>query len=86
MAGRWNGSPEPVAPIAISGDNITIKNVTISFDLSAASSLKRDIFPGNLERLDIAARFDADNECYGWNNEAYFSDPQWRNSKWQLKL
>jgi len=85
MVGRWSGSPEPVAPIAISGDNITIKNVTISFDLSAASILKRDIFPGNLERLDVAARFDNDNECYGWNNEAYFSRPQWRNPKWQLQ-
>jgi hypothetical protein len=85
MVGRWSGSPEPVAPIAISGDNITIKNVTISFDLSAASVLKRDIFPGNLERLDVAARFDDDSECYGWNNEAYFSSPRWRNPKWKLQ-
>ncbi len=85
MVGRWSGSPEPVAPIAISGDNITINNVTISFDLSAASVLKRDIFPGNLERLDVVARFDNDSDCYGWNNEAYFSNPQWRNPKWQLK-
>jgi hypothetical protein len=85
MVGRWSGSPEPVAPIAISGDNITISNVTISFDFSAASVLKRDIFPGNLERLDVVARFDNDSECYGWNNEAYFSNPQWRNPKWQLK-
>ena len=85
MVGRWSGSPEPVPPIAISGENITIKNVTISFDLSAAAFLRRDIFPGNLERLDVAARFDNDNECYGWNSEAYFSKPQWRNPKWQLQ-
>jgi|GEM_PF-6151443 len=37
------------------------------------------------ELLDIGARFDKDEECYGWNNEAYFSDPLWRNPNWKLR-
>jgi len=29
--------------------------------------------------LDIAARYDDETECFGWNNESYFSNPKWRN-------
>ncbi len=85
MAGRWSGSPEPVPPIAISGDNVVIEKLMLSFDLSVGSTLKRDIYPGDTEKLDIAARFDLDEDCYGWNNEGYFSNPIWRNPKWKLK-
>jgi hypothetical protein len=39
-----------------------------------------DIPPGERpEPLDIAARFDNDTDCFGWNNENYFSNPPWRN-------
>ncbi len=43
-----------------------------------------DVFPGKDEFVDVACRFDKDKECYGWNTESYFSDPLWRNPKWQL--
>jgi hypothetical protein len=43
-----------------------------------------DIHTGSGEKLDIAARFDQDDVCFGWNNEGYFSKPQWRNPKWRL--
>jgi hypothetical protein len=43
-----------------------------------------DVPPGEAQRLDVAARFDAEDECYGWNNESYFSDPVWRNPDWRL--
>jgi hypothetical protein len=43
-----------------------------------------DVPPGETQRLDVAARFDAEDECYGWNNESYFSDPIWRNPEWRL--
>ena len=30
-----------------------------------------DIHPGTRTQLDIAARFDAEPEAYGWSNEGY---------------
>ncbi|HVM72289.1 MAG TPA: hypothetical protein VMT91_11060 [Anaerolineales bacterium] len=84
MMGRWSGSPEPVPPISIIGDNLTINQITIAYDITSTPHTKMDIHPGRGEKLDIAARFDQDDVCYGWNNEAYFSTPQWRNSKWRL--
>jgi hypothetical protein len=43
-----------------------------------------DIYPGHLQPLDVAARFDGEAECYGWNNESYIH--QWRNQAWRLPL
>jgi hypothetical protein len=43
-----------------------------------------DVYPGEQERLDIAARFDNESECYGWSNDSYFSDPVWRIPDWRL--
>jgi len=43
-----------------------------------------DVYPGDTEVLDVAARFDAQAECYGWNNEAYFSGPPGYNPDWKL--
>lgn len=85
MSGRWSGSPEPVSPVNISGERVYFENVILSFDLSAASTLKKDIYPGGEEKIDIAARFDQDEDCFGWNNEGYFSEPKWRNPKWKLQ-
>jgi hypothetical protein len=84
MVGRWSGSPEPVPPVAIRGKDIVIEQITLAFDLSVGSTQKRDIYPGDKAKIDIAARFDKDKECYGWNNEGYFSEPKWRNPKWRL--
>src|SRR5262249_728606 len=50
--------------------------------LSLASRI--DVYPGETQLLDVAIRADNDAECYGWNNEAYFSTPQWRNPNWKL--
>jgi hypothetical protein len=41
-----------------------------------------DIPPGESELLDVAVRFGAEEECYGWNNEGYLHG--WRNPNWQL--
>ncbi len=84
MVGRWSGSPEPVSPISIAGKNILIEQITLAYDITTTSHNKLDIYPGTDEKLDIVARFDQDNECYGWNNESYFSQPMWRNEKWRL--
>ena len=48
------------------------------------STTHKDIYPGERANLDIAARFDNDDACFGWNDEAYFSNPAWRNQKWRL--
>lgn len=80
MAGRWSRTPEPVPGI------ITIGNQQgVFFDHSRMMGIQRiDISPGEAERLDIAAKFDQDDECYGWSNENYFSTPLWKNPNWQL--
>jgi hypothetical protein len=36
------------------------------------------------EILDIAARFDIDEEAYGWCNDNYISEPLWRAPQWRL--
>ena len=43
-----------------------------------------DVHAGYTEILDVAARYDNDNECYGWCYESYFSNPPWRNPDWRL--
>lgn len=78
MQGRWSGSPEP-APIRV---RIGLQVAVIS-DPSRLTD-RIDIPPGEAQRLDVAARFDTENECYGWNNDSYFSDPVWRNPGWRL--
>ncbi len=72
---RWSGSTEP--PIAAA------RGVVIDSEL-LRSLHRRDIQPGEEEPMDVAARFDDDRSCYGWSNENYFSDPQWRNPRWEL--
>jgi hypothetical protein len=53
------------------------------FDIGRMTSESRiDVYPGEKEQLDIVARFDEDQDCYGWNNEAYLH--AWRNPKWKL--
>lgn len=36
-----------------------------------------DIHAGYTERIDLAARYDDDKECFGWTYENYFSEPRW---------
>ena len=43
-----------------------------------------ETYPIESQLLDVAARFDDDAPCYGWNNETYFSTPPWRNPAWRL--
>lgn len=42
---------------------------------------RKDIYPSEGLSLDVGARFDESDACYGWNDEAYFSHPTWRNPK-----
>jgi hypothetical protein len=81
MNGRWSGSPEPVTlpVVGPQGQQFQI----IDFTRLTLES-RMDIYPGQIECLDIAARSDDDEECYGWNNEAYFSVSPWKTQNWRL--
>jgi hypothetical protein len=75
MAVRWSGSTEP--PRAATGG--------VVMDSEWLRSIhRRDIQSGEEEPIDVAARFDDDRLCYFWSNENYFSNPQWRNTRWEL--
>lgn len=82
MPARWSASPEPVAT------QFVIDGKTFLFvDPSKfTTSLRMDIYPGEVELLNIAGKFDDDADCYGWSNESYFSDPVWRNPNWRLPV
>jgi hypothetical protein len=71
MEGRWSGTPEPI-PLLLGGVAFVPESPTVN------------IYPGETESVDIAIRGDDDEACYGWNNESYFSVPEWRNPKWKL--
>jgi hypothetical protein len=81
MNGRWAGSPQPV-PLPVIGPGGQQFQLIDYERLTLASRI--DVYPGEKEILDIAIRADTDAECYGWNNEAYFSNPIWRNPAWKL--
>jgi hypothetical protein len=78
---RWTDSPEPTPIFA----NVGGQPALIYDTERLTPRYNRDVFPGtDGEILDVAVRFDSDNECYGWSNESYFSEPKWRNPKWKL--
>lgn len=77
---RWSGSPEPIAPSFKIDDKLILISDPTKFNISP----RVDIYPGERETMDIAAKFDDEADCYGWSNENYFSDPIWRNPKWKL--
>lgn len=77
---RWSGSPEPIAMRLVAGD----KHIFIADPARFTLTPRIDVYPGEAERLDVASRFDNEDECYGWSNESYFSDPAWRNPDWKL--
>lgn len=78
---RWASSPEPI-PMTVQLGNTK----GLIFDPSRFTlSQRMDVYPGESELLDIAARFDNEPECYGWSNESYFSNPPWRTAAWRLQ-
>lgn len=77
---RWSGSPEPVPMSGV----VDGKQIQLVDPVRLTITSPIDVYPGDAERLDVAARFDDEDECYGWSNESYFSDPPWRNPDWRL--
>ncbi|MGA3164587.1 MAG: hypothetical protein ABSF14_00570 [Terriglobia bacterium] len=82
MAVRWSGTPEPVPIQAITADGVQIQ---IFDPMRLTTESRIDVYPAESQLLDVAARFDDDADCYGWNNEAYSSHPVWRNPAWRLE-
>lgn len=80
MQVRWSGSPEPTPTHVVVGDQTYL----IFYPSNLAFISRMDIYPGESESIDTVAKFDDENECYGWNNENYFTDPVWRNPNWKL--
>ena len=80
MPARWAGSPQPIPlPIVNSKGLIEFQLLDIG---RMTSESRIDVYPGDREQLDVAARFDDEQDCYGWNNEAYSHN--WRNPRWRL--
>lgn len=75
MVGRWPNTPQPALIEIAPGIRVNVAQLEDTVN----------IYPGETQNLDIAIRADDDEECYGWNNEAYFSNPVWRNPDWKLK-
>ncbi|MBV9014796.1 MAG: hypothetical protein JO058_03980 [Alphaproteobacteria bacterium] len=83
MEGRWSGSPEPLPSKIVDQKGVLVGSLLDYGLFSRASRI--DVYPGDIESLDIATRFDNEPQCYGWNNEAYFSSPPWRNPRRRIE-
>jgi hypothetical protein len=82
MDGRWSKSPEPIPSQILDLQGVHKFNVLDLTRITLASRV--DVYPGESELLDIVGRPHDDNNCYGWNNETYFTTPRWRNPNWRL--
>jgi hypothetical protein len=82
MAVRWSSSPQPVPTEVV--DLLGVPQFRIVDIAKLTSESRIDVYPGETELLDVAVRFDSEADCYGWNNEAYFSPTLWRTLDWKL--
>jgi hypothetical protein len=80
MPVRWSGSAEPVSVQVLPDGNVIQVFDPVRYD----SGFRRDCFPGSEEIADVAAKFDDDEECYGWSNETYLPGKGWRNQDYRL--
>ena len=77
---RWVDSPEPL-PMHLIIDNKRIPIYDPNIHIIPDSI---DIYPDRARKFNIAAKFDDEEVCYGWNNENYSSIPEWRNPSWKI--
>jgi len=78
---RWADSKEPMTFLQLSHGQL--KKV---FDPTKFSSAEYcNVYPGSNEPIDVVAKFDVDEECYGWSNMNYLPDKTWRNKDWELR-
>lgn len=77
---RFSRSPQPL-PIQIflgGAHGILVDPLRLTADSRV------DVYPGETTPLGIAVKFDEEDECYGWSNLSYVSDPPWRHPDWKL--
>ena len=80
MPVRFSRTPEPVPVQLRVGETIIAL-----LDPSRANAESRiDVYPGEATPLDVAVKFESEEEAYGWSNLNYFSTPPWRNPDWKL--
>ena len=82
MQARWASAlaPNPIPVVDANGGIAFYINDPERLDAGS----RVDIYPGASELLDIAVRFKNEADCYGWNNESYFSRPLGKNPNWKL--
>ena len=64
---RWAGSDEPVTPQLMPNEEVKLLFDPAKYN----AAFHRNCFPGTKELIDVAARFDNDDQCYGWSNDNY---------------
>ncbi len=79
---RWSSAPEPVPNQIIDSNG---HHLTFFDHYRFQHSQRVDIYPGDMDDFAIVARFDEEEECWGFNNESYFCKNTWRNDKWKLE-
>jgi len=85
MPGRWAGTLEPIPVTILHPEGNQLQPVALFYDpFVIESSRQIDIEPGTSQTLNIAARFDADVDCYGWCNENYHPARGWRDASRQI--
>ncbi len=77
---RWAGSDEPFTFQAMPNGQFAQFFDPTKYN----ASFHRNCFPGITELIDVAARFDNDDDCFGWSNESYLPGKGWRNPDWKL--
>lgn len=80
MPMRFAHSPQPTPMQIVLGDMSGILVDPARFSINS----RIDVYPGESTPIDIAVKFDSEEECYGWSNLSYLSDPLWRHPDWKL--
>lgn len=83
LAVRWASGVQPNA-IPIRNANGGQIEQFLCDDQRLGGGSVLDIHSGDSEPLDVAARFDGEQSCYGWNNESDSVQPTGRNPRWEL--
>jgi hypothetical protein len=78
MPVRWSFSDEPLSPQLMPDGQVKLLFDPAKYN----AAFRRDCFPGTPELVDVAARYDEEEDCYGWSNESYVKG--WRNPDFRL--
>jgi hypothetical protein len=83
MGVRWSDSEEPYSSQAIQVGNTPLLLKTRDQTKYFASAW-RDLFPGHHKVMDVAARYDEEDDCFGLSIDSYWSgyrSPDFKLSK-----